>query len=130
MRTLARLDVDECLDLLAGRYLGRLAWVRDGRPEVRPLNYVLHEGQVIVRLSVGRTLDELADGTPAVFEVDDVELDYHRGWSVIVRGTTEEIWEPAELDRVRTLPLQPWAPGDRVHYLRILPVSITGRRIT
>jgi hypothetical protein len=26
--------------------------------------------------------------------------------------------------------LQPWAPGDRDHYVRILPTAITGRRIT
>jgi hypothetical protein len=29
----------------------------------------------------------------------------------------------------RALPLYPWAPGDKARYLRVAPVSVTGRRI-
>jgi uncharacterized protein len=51
------------------------------------------------------------------------------GWSVIILGVAEEIWRPEELDIARQLPLRPWAPGDRDHYVRILSTQITGRRV-
>jgi hypothetical protein len=38
--------------------------------------------------------------------------------------------DPAELTRLRRLPLRPWAPGAKTHYVRILPAVLTGRRIS
>jgi uncharacterized protein len=128
-RTISPLGVDECLQLLGECYVGRLAFVLDGQPEIRPVNYIFHEGMVVFRMGLGRTVDHLAEGVPAVFEIDDVEPTYHEAWSVIVKGRTEEVWDPDELERYRELPLHPWAPGERLHYLRLLPSSISGRRI-
>jgi hypothetical protein len=48
---------------------------------------------------------------------------------VIVRGEITEVTDPAELARLRTLPLRVQAPGARDHYVRILPAVLTGRRI-
>jgi hypothetical protein len=33
------------------------------------------------------------------------------------------------LERLRALPLYPWAPGAKAHYVRLRPASVTGRRI-
>ncbi len=46
-----------------------------------------------------------------------------------MRGEITEVTDPAELARLRALPLQVQAPGARNHYLRILPAVLTGRRI-
>ena len=35
-----------------------------------------------------------------------------------------------KLARLRKLPLLPWAPGAKGHYVRILPAKLTGRRIS
>jgi hypothetical protein len=48
---------------------------------------------------------------------------------VVVRGQAAEVSEPADLDRLRGLPLFPWAAGAKARYVRIRPVLITGRRI-
>ncbi len=48
---------------------------------------------------------------------------------IVVRGEATEITDPDELARVRQLPLSPWAPGAKTRYVRILPSSLTGRRI-
>jgi uncharacterized protein len=128
-RRLAPLDVDECLSRLAGHYLGRLAFEVDGKPQIIPFNYLLHEGAVVLRTELGTLLDTIV-GRPVAFEVDEVDVEFHDGWSVVVHGRAEEVWEPEELDRLRQLPLRPWAPGDRAHYVRILSTAITGRRIT
>jgi hypothetical protein len=40
------------------------------------------------------------------------------------------IVEPNELARVEALPLEPWAKGDKPHWVRIRPETMTGRRVS
>lgn len=128
-RRLEEIGVEECLRLLRTRFVGRLAYVVEGRPRILPLNYAVVDGQVVMRTEYGDTLDTLADRAAVAFEVDDIDPDDHRGWSVVVHGKAEEVWHPDELARLREVPLRPWAPGARAHYLRILSSAISGRRI-
>ena len=123
------LTVEECLDLLQTQNLGRLAYVVDGKPRILPLNYAVHQGSVIFRTGYGDLLDTI-HLQEVEFEVDHGASDVGTGWSVIVHGVAEEIWRPEELDVARRLPLRPWAPGNRDHYVRILSTGITGRRIS
>lgn len=51
------------------------------------------------------------------------------GWSVLVRGLATEITDTAELERVQRLPLRPWAPGVKPHWLRLPTQHVSGRRI-
>ncbi len=126
---LQSLSVDDCLRLLASQYLGRVAFLRDGVIEVRPVNYVLDRGSVVFRTDHGSALDAIV-GSAVAFEVDQAVPSSHAGWSVVVHGKAEEIWQPEELDHARNLLLRPWAPGERSHYVRILSSAISGRRIT
>lgn len=48
-RRLDVIPVEECLQLLESRSIGRLAFVQGGRPEVRLVNYRWHEGAVVLR---------------------------------------------------------------------------------
>lgn len=118
----------DCLRALADRYLGRLAFARDGVPDVVPMNYRLHDGTVVLRAAYGTVLDAVV-GTPIAFEVDAVDPAYHAGWSVVVHGVLESVTEPGDLQALEQLPLRPWAPGDRPLYLRIPTDVVTGRRI-
>ncbi len=128
-RRLESVPVDECLRLLESRCVGRVAFIDNGVPQVLPVNYRFHEGMVVFRTAYGALLDavHLAD---TAFEVDAIDADYRTGWSVVVHGKAEEVWRPEELARLRDLPLRPWAPGHRDHYVRIMPKAITGRRIS
>ena len=125
---LEELSVDECLTLLAEKSLGRLVYVRDGEPHIRPLTYELHGGSVVFRIGYGELLDAI-HRQPVVFEVDHGDPAVRTGWSIIIRGTAEEIWQSDDLDAARATGLRPWAPGTRDHYVRIIPRSMTGRRI-
>ena len=119
----------ECHKLLAERHLGRLALTDPDEPVIFPVNYVLDEGAVVFRTDPGSKLDAIAGGARVAFEVDAVDEGSRTGWRVVVRGRAAEVSEPADLDRLRGLPLYPWAPGAKARYVRIRPVSVTGRRI-
>lgn len=125
----AALDIDECLRLLEHGTVGRIGLLNDNVPEILPVNYRWFEGAVVLRTELGDRLDRLAARQPVAFEIDEVSTDDGLGWSVLVRGRGEEVADPSELARLRRLPLRPWAPGRRDRYVRILPGSITGRRL-
>ncbi len=69
------------------------------------------------------------DVAPVAFEVDAIDEATRTGWSVVVRGTVAEVSEPDDLERLRTLPLYPWALSAKARYVGIRPASISGRRI-
>jgi nitroimidazol reductase NimA-like FMN-containing flavoprotein (pyridoxamine 5'-phosphate oxidase superfamily) len=115
--------------LLAGGNLGRVAVIDDYGPVVFPVSFVLDRHTVVFRTEPGTKLHAARRGSRVCFEADGTDAAGGSGWSVIVRGEITEVTDPAELARLRTLPLQVRAPGTRDHYLRILPAMLTGRRI-
>jgi nitroimidazol reductase NimA-like FMN-containing flavoprotein (pyridoxamine 5'-phosphate oxidase superfamily) len=119
----------ECRRLLAEHHLGRLAIVEFGGPMVFPVNYVLDRDAPVFRTDPGSKLDAAAERDRVAFEVDAADEATRTGWSVVVRGTLAEVTDPGDLERLRSLPLYPWAPGSRTRYLRVRPSSVTGRRI-
>ena len=119
----------ECRELLAGRHLGRLALVDARGPVILPVNYVVDRNAPVFRTGPGTKLDAAAEAAAVAFEVDATDEATRTGWSVVVRGTLGEVTDPDDLERLRGLPLYPWAPGDKARYLRVAPGSVTGRRI-
>jgi nitroimidazol reductase NimA-like FMN-containing flavoprotein (pyridoxamine 5'-phosphate oxidase superfamily) len=124
------LTKSECFQLLARERLGRVAVVDDRGPIVFPVNFVLDRHMVVFRTDEGTKLDAACRGSRVAFEIGGTDAAAHTGWSVVVRGEAVEVTDPAELARLRKLPLHPWAPGAKTHYVRILPAALTGRRIS
>ena len=122
-------DDTECRRLLAERHLGRLAIPDFGGPMIFPVNYVFDQDLVIFRTDPGTKLNAATDAESVAFEVDAIDEATRTGWSVVVRGTLAEVTDPAHLERLRTVPLYPWAPGAKNRYVRVRPRLITGRRI-
>jgi uncharacterized protein len=120
----------ECFGLLAREQLGRVTFVDDLGPMVLPVNFVLDRQMVVFRTGNGAKLDVARSGGRVAFEIDGADVATHTGWSVVVRGEAVEVTDPAELTRLRRLPLAPWAPGTKRRYVRILPAVLTGRRIS
>jgi nitroimidazol reductase NimA-like FMN-containing flavoprotein (pyridoxamine 5'-phosphate oxidase superfamily) len=123
----------ECLRLLAVTAVGRLAISVTGwdQPMLRPVNYVFDEStqSVVIRSGAGSKLYALLSSSRAVFEIDGTDPAEHVGWSVIILGVAEEITNPAELRRLETLGLDPWAPGHQDRWFRIRASTVSGRRI-
>lgn len=118
----------ECLRLLEGQRVGRLGFVVGGQPMVLPVNYSVDKGVVVFRSGEGTKLSGALTGKVAL-EVDDVDVDACRGWSVVVQGVADDITEIDDwvLERLRSMAGQPCLPG-RDRYVRITPSQITGRR--
>ena len=124
------IDPDECRRLLAGDEIGRLAIISGATPAVFPVNYALDGDTVVFRTAPGT---KLAQGPRArvAFEIDRFDRSDRTGWSVVLTGRLEEVttYDARTLERVTRLPLESWACGVKAHWMRILPGSITGRRI-
>ncbi len=123
------LTKSECFELLAQEHLGRVAVVDDRGPVMFLVNFVLDRHMVVFRSDAGTKLDVACRGSRVAFEIDGTDAAAHTGWSVVVRGEAVEVTDPAEVARLRKLPLDPWAPGAKTHYVRVLPAVLTGRRI-
>jgi uncharacterized protein len=124
---LLELDRAECLQLLAGRVTGRIAYCDSGGPVVVPVNYEMHFGAVLIRIAPYSKLAQHLRDSPAAFEVDDFDDFNQSGWSVLVRGRAEYV-DPDDLPDSDLRP-QPWAEGHRTLYVRVTPSTITGRRL-
>jgi uncharacterized protein len=124
------LDREECLRLLAGDEVGRLVVIAGTTPTIFPVNYGLDGDTIVFRTDPGT---KLAHGprARASFEVDSFDHDRRAGWSVVASGRLEEVtqYDAAVFDRVRTLSIEPWAGGDKAHWMRLIPDRVTGRRI-
>ncbi|PRX04653.1 UNVERIFIED_ORG: nitroimidazol reductase NimA-like FMN-containing flavoprotein (pyridoxamine 5'-phosphate oxidase superfamily) [Actinomadura viridilutea] len=123
------LDTAQCRSLLASAPVGRIVFTDRALPAVQPVNFALVDGDVVIRTSVGSKLAAAVRNAVVAFEADDFDVESRTGWSVVVVGQARVVTEPDELEKLRRLPLRPWAPGEREHFVRITPRIFSGRRI-
>jgi uncharacterized protein len=120
------LSATESWDLLASAALGRLVTNVDGQPEIFPVNFVVQNRTVLFRTAEGTKLVSAAINNRVLFEADDHNA--AEGWSVIVKGAARMLRTSEELEEAERAQLLPWTATLKQHYVRIQPVSITGRR--
>ena len=116
----------ESLDLLASEQLGRICVIdQAGVPIAFPVNYALAtiDGRRVVVLRVAPTSSIAQTHGPVSFEVDRVEPELGRAWSVIVRGPMRVADGPGLLPDSK-----PWAEVGRHRWLTLEIASISGRR--
>ncbi|WP_232246323.1 helix-turn-helix domain-containing protein [Kitasatospora mediocidica] len=126
---LAELTPADCWGHLSDHGVGRLAYATPDGPVVLPVNYRVRDGAVLYRTAPG-SAPSRALGRRVAFEVDHLDEASSRGWSVLVRGPAEQVFEPEETDGPGTGPgPTPWAGGERDVWIRIVPERISGRTI-
>lgn len=133
--SMEEIDREECLMLVGSLSVGRLAVSLTGEPPlVVPINFMLDGEVVVFRSDPGTKLQALSERPGgerigrhpnASFQVDLIDPVHRTGWSVLIRGVAYA----AEVDEVAHLDLESWAPGHKDHLVRLVPTSITGRRI-
>jgi nitroimidazol reductase NimA-like FMN-containing flavoprotein (pyridoxamine 5'-phosphate oxidase superfamily) len=130
-RTLKELSWDECFALLEQESVGRLIYVDDMGPAAVPVNYAVAGQSIVFRSQDGSKVRGLRDHAVA-FEVDHIDDSSRSGWSVLVRGTGEEVEMERVPDLLRPITDDVPLPAKRgVHrvWVVISPTRVTGRRL-
>ena len=125
------IPTDECYELLGTHEFGRIGVVSDNYPLILPVNYRLDGTTVVIRTHAG-TILQAAEHANVTFEVDEIDRSSRSGWSVLVRASAEEVGSEHRdelVARTQQTGLEPWAPGAKDHWIRLITHEITGRRI-
>jgi nitroimidazol reductase NimA-like FMN-containing flavoprotein (pyridoxamine 5'-phosphate oxidase superfamily) len=120
------LPESECWNLLSSVALGRLVTSVDGQPAIFPVNFVVQRRTVLFRTAEGTKLVSAAINNQVLFEADDHGIE--EGWSVIVKGTARILRTDEDINAAERAQLLPWTATVKQHYVRIRPLSVTGRR--
>jgi nitroimidazol reductase NimA-like FMN-containing flavoprotein (pyridoxamine 5'-phosphate oxidase superfamily) len=123
------LDEDTCWQLLRNANVGRLVVNVGSQPDIFPVNYVIDEGEIVVRTAEGTKLAAAIMGGRVAFEIDDLDDGARTGWSVVVHGLAREAHDLLAVMRDDEIDTSPWADGAKERVIRILPDGVTGRRI-
>jgi nitroimidazol reductase NimA-like FMN-containing flavoprotein (pyridoxamine 5'-phosphate oxidase superfamily) len=123
------LPFDRCLHLLTTVPVGRVSFFSDGEIVVLPVNHVLDGQDPVFCTARGSKLSAAEGQNVVAFEVDDYDERTRSGWSVLVNGRVQAIYEEAEIQRLRGLGLHPWVTAvERPFWMRIRPSSVSGRQ--
>ena len=124
------LDRAECLRLLGRGVIGRVVYTDGALPAAQPVNYTVEGEEIIFRTGGGSKLAAATNNAVVAFEVDDVDVDTHAGWSVLAIGKAYPV---TDIDRLRRFvsPLpRPWVSGRTAHTIAIPTWRLTGRRLS
>ena len=124
------LSVDQCIERLRSAPIGRLGFLEAGEPVILPVNYAWHERTIVFRTAQGGKLSAAVRARPVCFEVDAWDDASRSGWSVVAKGSAEEVIDEDEVAALNTLGVRPWSrPALRVHWVRIRVGELTGREL-
>lgn len=133
MDEFVELTAVECRDLLETDVVGRVGFVLPDGPRIVPVNFVVVDDAIEFRTTAHSELARHAPGEPIVFEIDHLDSERQRGWSIVARGVCE---------RLDALPAsgpgawadeapgpEPWAGGLRPVRMRLAWRELSGRRV-
>jgi hypothetical protein len=84
----------------------------------------------VIRTTPYSILGTQARGAMVAVEIDQVDYENQRGWSVVVRGRADVITDADALEHVRgTWGPHAWAAGNRSLHVRVPCTEISGRRL-
>lgn len=124
------LPFDECIRRLASVPVGRIAFFADGEMTVLPVNHVIDGQDPVFLTARGSKLSAAGGQNLVAFEVDEYDEKTRSGWSVLLTGRADVVYEEAEVEHLNRLGLHPWIISaiEQPFWIRIRPTSVTGRR--
>ena len=125
LETLSR---EQCDEHLAGGGVGRVVFSTKRGPVALPVNFRFLNGSVVFRTEAATSIASAIGGLLG-FEVDRIDDAMSEGWSVLVTGRSERVEDPAELEELVSLRIEPWAVGNRDVFVRVVANEISGRSI-
>jgi uncharacterized protein len=123
------LPFEVCLRLLASVPVGRVGFFADGEMVVLPVNHVIDGHDPVFRTAQGSKLSAAEGRSLVAFEADEYDPQTRSGWSVLVTGRAEVVYDEAEVRRLNRIGLHPWATAvARPFWIRIRATSVSGRQ--
>ncbi len=130
MHTVHDLSHEDCARLLRAGVVGRVAIATPTGPHIVPVNYSVDDESVLVRTTAYSLLGTYGRDAQLCFEIDQLDHEAERGWSVSVRGRAAFVADQAELAHIaRTWAPRPWAAGQRHLVVRIPWTEVSGRQV-
>lgn len=124
------LSADECWRLLGSTPIGRVAFVDAGEPLVFPVTHGVLGHSIVFRSTTGTKLEAARMARALTFEADAWSPEEHRGWSVLVRGVGETVYDDEAIAEFDALGVEPWLDAAAVGtWIRIRVSEISGRRL-
>ena len=123
------LDEAECLTRLGAVPVGRLVFTQGGLPAVRLVNFVVDDEAIVFATSDGDKYRAAERGDVVAFEVDDIDIERHLGWTVTAVGHLSVVEPERAQELAPTLTLHPWAPNNPGHLIELQIESLAGRRL-
>ena len=115
----------ECLRLLAGERLGRVAITVNALPVILPVRFALDRDEILFRAAVGGLLAQATRQAVVAFEADGSEPGVG-SWSVLATGMARHL---AEGDGRALSSLPPWSSETDV-FIALTPQLLSGRRLS
>jgi nitroimidazol reductase NimA-like FMN-containing flavoprotein (pyridoxamine 5'-phosphate oxidase superfamily) len=127
-RHLHVLDETECFARLRAQNVGRIGVIDADGVVIVPVNYVVDGDTIVLRTSPYGLLG-LSNPQRAALEIDHIDNEHHRGWSVLVRGTLSVVEPDEATDIAARTRLETWPSGMRTMTVRLQPKTVTGRSL-
>jgi len=117
----------ECLELLDTVPFGRLFFIHNSLPAVRPVNHLIDGGAVVIRATAGAAITQEVGyhGMVVAYEADALDSARQLGWSVVVTGTARLITDREAAQRYRSM-IEPWVAGPADEVIAISTEMIHG----
>lgn len=119
----------ECFTLAATARMGRIVFTDRAMPAVWPVTFTTDGESMILCAPAGSKLAARINETVIAFEVDEFAYETRTGWSVTFLGIAETVTDRALIARLTALGLTPLGQEDAPHFIKMLCVQATGRRI-
>jgi hypothetical protein len=115
---------------LASGVVGRVGVTTPSGPAIFTVNYAVVDEAIIFRTTPHSVVGTNARDSLVAFQVDNLDYENQRGWSVLATGRGQAVERPEELDHIHAVwEPQPWAAGTRELYIRIAWDALTGRQL-
>jgi uncharacterized protein len=123
------LPFEVCLQLLASVPVGRVGFFADGEIVILPVNHVVDGQDLVFRTARGSKLSAAEGNNLVAFEADEYDEQTKSGWSVLVVGRAEVVYEEAEVQHLSRRGLHPWVSAvEDPFWIRIRAASVSGRQ--
>jgi nitroimidazol reductase NimA-like FMN-containing flavoprotein (pyridoxamine 5'-phosphate oxidase superfamily) len=119
-------------NIAIGGGVGRVAVAIMNHPDIFPVNYAVDRTgsapSVVFRTAEGTKLAASVLGTAVAFEIDGYDPIAGEAWSVVIKGSAQEVEGVHGVFDTDEMPVFTWHSGPKHRVVRISPEEITGRR--